>query len=96
MSAPLEWSDLWTAMKADPESWIPTTEAMYWEMLECLPPVDMARGAFLVGEAETHNGQGEAVYACFRKRGGYCARYLTVRQFRSLMGVTMGMPEWHN
>ena len=48
----LEWSPLWEAMKADKSAWIPTTESMYWEMLECLPPRAMRNGAFLVGEAD--------------------------------------------
>jgi hypothetical protein len=33
MNKPLEWKELWDAMDANPNEWIPTTEAMYWEML---------------------------------------------------------------
>ena len=38
MSEKLEWEALWDAMEANPSEWIPTTEAMYWEMLEAVPP----------------------------------------------------------
>ena len=33
MNKPLEWKELWDAMDANPEQWIPTTKNMYWEML---------------------------------------------------------------
>lgn len=78
----LEWAPLWDAMKTTPEAWIPTTEAMYWEMLEVLPPRKMMGTNFLVGEADHHNADGRAVYACFCKFGdSYRARYLTVDEF---------------
>lgn len=78
---PLEWQALWDAMDADPKAWIPTTENMYWEMLEVVPPVAMRPCAFLVGEPLRHVN-GEAIHACFRKTGGsYVARNLTVSQF---------------
>lgn len=80
----LEWTPLWTAMKATPAAWIPTTEGMYWEMLECVPPRAMLAGAFLVGEPETHNAQGQAVYACFKQVGNdYFARYMTLEEFNT-------------
>ena len=83
-TAPLEWSLLWTAMKAAPSEWIPTTEAMYWNMLECLPPRTQSKGAFLVGEAETHNASGHAVYACFKQSGDdFSAKYMTLAEFRA-------------
>ncbi len=82
-SAPLEWAALWAAMTENPEAWIPTTEAMYSDMLEVLPPAGWVGGAFLVGEPNHHNAQGEAVYACFRKIGDkFHARYLSRREFR--------------
>lgn len=81
----LEWSDLWTAMKESPCEWIQTTEHMYWRMLECLPPKAHARGAFLVGEADRHNAQGQAVYACFKQTAaGYFAKYMTLEQFKGV------------
>jgi len=78
----LEWAPLWDAMKTTPEAWIPTTEKMYWDMLEVLPPRKMMGTNFLVGEADHHNADGRAVYACFTKFGdSYRARYLTVDEF---------------
>ena len=80
----LEWQALWDAMDAQPEAWIPTTEDMYWQMLECVPPRAQTRAAFLVGEPRRHNAAGEAVHACFKEtRGGeFFARNLTVQQFK--------------
>lgn len=86
MTAPLEWSALWAAMDETPEAWIPTTEAMYWEMLECVPPRAQRKGAFLVGEALRTNEEGKAVHACFKEtKDGFFARNLTVDQFRSVV-----------
>jgi hypothetical protein len=80
----LEWQPLWDAMEANPSEWIETTEKMYWEMLEVLPPIAQTRrGAFLVGEAVRDDEQGRAVYACFKKSGEqFYARNLTLEQFR--------------
>lgn len=78
----LEWQALWDAMDAQPEAWIPTTENMYWEMLEVLPPRAMRGDSFLVGEPLRDNEQGETLYSCFTRTGGNCrARNLTVKQF---------------
>lgn len=85
---PLEWDALWEAMRANPEAWQQTTLNMYDEMLGAVPPQDMARGAFLVGEPERHNNQGEAVYACFKTAGDKCeARYMTQKEFNQLKQV---------
>jgi hypothetical protein len=82
MSKLLEWKELWDAMDANPSEWIPTTEKMYWDMLEVLPPRKMIGEQFLVGEANDHNDNGEAVYACFTKHGDtYKAKHLTVNEF---------------
>ncbi len=51
MNKPLEWQALWDAMDTNPDQWIPTTEKMYWEMLEVLPPRKQSRSAFLVGNS---------------------------------------------
>lgn len=78
----LEWQELWDAMDAKPDAWIPTTESMYWEMLGAVPPEKMIGANFLVGEATRHNSQGEAVYSCFTKCGDtYKAKNLTVAEF---------------
>ena len=79
---PLEWQALWAAMEKQPYPWVKTTERMYHEMLEVLPPISMGGGGFLVGEAQTHNNNGEPVYAGFVKIGNYYqARYMTLREF---------------
>ena len=78
---PLVWDALWTAMRAEPHAWVPTTERMYWHMLECVPPIDAGHGAFLVGEPNHHNDNGEPVYAGFVSRNGFMARYMSRREF---------------
>lgn len=81
-AALLEWQALWDAMDASPEAWIPTTEKMYWDMLEVLPPRKMLGVNFLVGEALRHNSAGDEVYSCFTKFGDtYKAKNLTVAEF---------------
>lgn len=82
MRGPVVWAELWDAMKETPSAWIETTEQMYWDMLEVLPPVRMDNRKFLVGEADHHNSTGEPVYACFKKLGSkFFARYLSVAQY---------------
>jgi hypothetical protein len=85
---PLEWSALWSAMRPEPHPWVLTTEHMFDEMLGALPPIDMGGGAFLVGEPNHHNADGEAVYACFHRYNGIVeARYLTVAEFRVFKSI---------
>ena len=79
----LEWQELWDAMEAEPSKWIPTTEAMYWEMLEMLPPRAQCRRSFLVGEPLRHNENGDAVHACFVEIDDkYFAKNLTLKEFQ--------------
>jgi len=79
----LEWKPLWDAMDANPSEWIPTTEKMYWQMLEAVPPRAHSNGAFLVGEASHSNAEGRTMYAGFKKTGGqFYAKYLTIEQFK--------------
>lgn len=85
---PVVWGELWSAMKenylAGNEKWVETTEEMYDEQLNVLPPEEWEHGSFLVGEAWNHNSNNESVYACFmRFDGRYYARYLTRRQWRN-------------
>ena len=85
MNEKLEWQALWDAMDAAPDAWIPTTEAMYWNMLEALPPRAMGRGSFLVGEPLRDNEHGETVYSCFCQTGDNVrARNLTIKQFKEM------------
>jgi hypothetical protein len=79
---PLEWAALWAAMDASPQEWIPTTESMFWELLEVVPPRCQVQGAYLVGEPLRHV-DGHAVHACFKQtKDGFFARNLTVEQFK--------------
>ena len=83
----LEWQPLWDAMDASPNDWIPTTEAMYWEMLGVVPPRKMIGQQFLVGEALRHNSESEEVYSCFTKFGDtYKAKNMTVNEFMAEHG----------
>ena len=82
---PLEWSDLWSAMRAAPERWILTTETMFYERLCMLPPAAQSGAGFLVGEANRHNAEGLAVYAAFVEVDGkHYARYLTHNEFKTV------------
>ncbi len=82
MNKPLKWQALWDAMDTNPDQWIPTTEKMYWEMLEVLPPRKQSRSAFLVGEATRDNAEGYPVYSCFKRVGdSFYAKNMTVEQF---------------
>jgi hypothetical protein len=82
MNTLLEWQPLWDAMDANPSEWIPTTEKMYWEMLEVLPPRKQSRSAFLVGEATRDNSEGYPVYSCFKRVGdSFYAKNMTLDQF---------------
>lgn len=81
IAQPLEWQALWDAMELNPDKWVLTTEKMYWEMLEVLPPRKMIGQNFLVGEALCHI-DGIPVYSCFSKFGDvYKTKNMTVRQF---------------
>ena len=85
----LVWQPLWNAMRADCTNWVETTEEMYWDMLEVLPPLRMRRGAFLMSEANHSDEHGAEVYACFARKGDdYFARYMTAQQFDAEMVTT--------
>jgi hypothetical protein len=80
----LEWSALWKAMQCYPDAWIETTESMYYDMLNAVPPRCHNSCRFMVGEPHHHNEQGETVYASFRVQGErYFAKYQTVNEYRS-------------
>jgi hypothetical protein len=86
---PLEWSSLWSAMQANynakSDAWTLTTETMFDDMLNVLPPLAMRNGAFLLCEANHHNSDGYPVYAAFRQLPGnvFQSRYMTALEFRS-------------
>lgn len=80
----LEWQELWDAMDASPEAWIETTEKMYWNMLECVPPRAQLGDRFLVGEALRHDAEGKAVHSCFKEVGSqFFAKNMTVEHFKA-------------
>jgi hypothetical protein len=80
----LEWSPLWKAMQCNPDSWIETTESMYYDMLNAVPPRIHNSCRFLVGEPHHDNEQGETVYASFKVvNDRYFAKYQTVNEYRS-------------
>ena len=82
----LEWGELWAAMGAAPSTWHDTTEDMYYEMLNTVPPRASGRGAFLVGEPAYTNEAGENVYACFWSAyGKYESRYMTASEFKEFI-----------
>ena len=86
----LEWQPLWDAMDAHPSDWIQTTEKMYWEMLEVLPPRAHIGASFLVGEALHDDDEGQPVYSCFDKSfGKYSAKNLTVKEFLKTFAHTL-------
>lgn len=87
MNKPLVWAELWATMDANPDQWIETTEKMYWEMLEVLPPRKMLGENFMVGEPLRNNAEGEAVHACFTKFGDtYKAKNMTLKEFMAEHG----------
>jgi hypothetical protein len=88
-TGPLEWAELWAAMRPEPHHWVLTTQNMFDEMLGAVPPRAMGNGCFLVGEADHHNNEGRAVYACFKHihGGGIEARYMTSAEFTQLKMV---------
>ncbi len=77
-------------------TWIETTEARYWEMLEVLPPARMFAGAFLVGEAMDHHaGTGQPRYEAYLIKGGkyfFASRPLRASEFESEL-VRQGVAE---
>lgn len=86
-SSPVNWQPLWDVMRLfeSHETWVPTTEEMYTEMLNVLPPAATGRSCFLVGEPSHTGRNGETMYACFvARQGQYLARYMTLQEFRSL------------
>lgn len=78
--------DEWFAKPEGDNHWTPTTEYMWNNQLNSLPPRATGGGAFLVGEAWNHTSGAvnEAIYACFACiNGKFYARYLTLKMFRA-------------
>ncbi len=60
----------------------------YQQMLEVLPPARWIGGAFLVGEAMSHDDNGQARYAYYFRRGGqhFHGPDLTIAEFEAKHG----------
>ena len=62
--------------------WTETNEETYWDQLGCVPPIQMNRNSFMVGEPYTHNEKGFPVYASFVKfRDRYFGKYDIIKNF---------------
>jgi hypothetical protein len=85
-----DWRAEQAARQDTPITWAPTTRAEYWRMLECLPPVVMTGGAFLVGEPYDHSFKtGAPRFSAYRQQGEayrVASRPLTVAEFRAEVG----------
>ena len=77
------------AQQRTPIKWTPTTATRFHDMLGCLPPALVLRGAFLVGEPYDHDaGNGQPRFQGFRQRGDVYevgSRPMTRDEFRSEM-----------
>lgn len=49
--------------------WKPCSKARYWDMLEVLPPAVMGGGAFMVGEPQSHDANGQPTFWGFKQVG---------------------------
>ena len=87
--SPFEYSALFQIMDAHPRQWVPTTEKMYYDMLEVLPPVksrsDGGWTGFLMGEPVNHDAWGDAIYSAYIcVDGKFYAQNMTVKEFKDL------------
>ena len=87
--APFEYSALFEIMDAHPRQWVPTTEKMFHDMLEVLPPVAYCNvknwTGFLMGEPVTHDTHGDAIYSAYIcVDGKFYAQNMTVKEFKDL------------
>lgn len=104
----LVWDELWRAMKTqwqdDPDricfspnipdnpEWVETTEDMYDDQLNAIPPTRMVSNAFLGGEPWSHAKTGEPVFCAFCRRKDWdgkmrvYATYLTTKMFEARFG----------
>ena len=85
-----QWAALWSAMQANYNAksgeWTETTEHMFHEMLNAVPPRATKRGAFLNGEEWTHDEDGNGIFSAFRELPGnrYAAKYMTLAEFKTV------------
>lgn len=85
-----EWRRQRAAEQDAPVEWLPSTLGSYDEMLGCLPPAYMARGAFLVGEPFDHHAvSGQPRFEAYRRIGGeffVSSRPMTRAELRAVIG----------
>ena len=82
---PLVYSALFNAMKMHPETWMPTTQEMYYEMRDVVPPAGMKSQSFLMGEPVGHDQHDRAVFACFKRVGEeFFARHMTLAGYSQM------------
>lgn len=86
-----DWTTQRAALQNTPVTWNETTEEVYHEMLEVLPPAAWHNGAFLVGEASDHSySTGRPRFECFRQRAGQfhgSSRPMTHKEFVAEFGA---------
>ena len=70
--------------KAGDYSWREVSRRIYWDQLECVPPVRMDGGAFMVGEAWTYGERGEIHTAFVKIKSRYFCRHDYLRDFDSV------------
>jgi hypothetical protein len=88
---PLEWQELWDAMDAHPDKWVPTTNHMWCKMRDSTPPQAYADGVFLCSEPVRGDEEGNNLYPCFAGIGRrYYARFMTREEFDCLVKATEG------
>lgn len=86
--------DAFCAQKAirqhSPITWDETTEELYWDALEALPPAAYGKDmkGFLLGEPQDHDAEtGQPRFSAYLKRAGkYLAssRPMTIKEFREV------------
>lgn len=70
-----DWSR-WNVEPLNPGQKIEISEAIYWNLLECLPPKIYHGSYFEVGEPNHHDNKGMAVHrACWKEGGKYFTGY---------------------
>lgn len=73
-----------------PAVWQEVEEEIYWEQLNCLPPIVMRNGAFLVGEPHAHKVINHAIYPVYHAFGISYDKYyflgiLSLKEFNELV-----------
>jgi hypothetical protein len=82
-----DWREAASARQLTPITWSEVSEALYEQMLECLPPAFYKGGAFLVGEPADHCfATGSPRFDAFRHVGASyygASRPLTIAEMKA-------------